>query len=224
MRRTGKGRGFSKGILVLASLVMAVVLGGMIEGQIRPIARSIAEGKIRQEATRFLDQALSQQAVWEGAQGQLVQIQRDETGRVTDLQTDMALLNRIRAGITQATAKAAEEFSGQQLTIPLGTLTGSQLLTGRGPRIPFVLQQAGDVTTQVYHTFEEAGINQTRYQVMLQVTVQFFVPMAGEPLNVQVSSSVCLAEAVIVGDVPQAFTRVETKDTLPGLVADYGAS
>ena len=223
MRRRGKRRRGSPILLGVLSLVAALLLGAAAELRMRPVAAAIAAGKVRQEATRFLADALAEEDAWAGAEGRLVEIQRDGEGRVTDLQTDMALLGQVRSAITRQTAQAVEAFTRQGLSIPLGTLTGSQLLTGRGPAVPLSLQQAGDVTTQVYHTFEEAGINQTRYQVMLQVTVRFYLPMAGEELDVAVSSSVCLAEAVIVGEVPQSFTQVETRDTLPGLVADYGA-
>ena len=125
--------------------------------------------------------------------------------------------------ITQELAGLLRQYTQQGISIPAGTLTGSQILTGRGPRVPFVVEPVGDVVTQVYHSFDQAGINQTRYQVMLQVTVQVEAICPGCVVHTQVSSSICLGETVIVGRVPEAFTQVETKDTIPGLVAGYGA-
>ncbi len=207
---------------LLAAGLLAGVAGVLFEVQVRPMVRTIAEGHIRLEVTRLLNQALGQEDAWQ-TDSPLLQVERNDQGEVTAVQTDMAQMNQVRARITQELAGLLRQYTQQGISIPAGTLTGSQILTGRGPRVPFVVEPVGDVVTQVYHSFDQAGINQTRYQVMLQVTVQVEAICPGCTVHTQVSSSICLGETVIVGRVPEAFTQVETKDTIPGLVADYGA-
>lgn len=107
------------------------------------MVRTIAEGHIRLEVTRLLNQAL-------GPGGRLadrlplLQVERNDQGEVTAVQTDMAQMNQVRARITQELAGLLRQYTQQGISIPAGTLTGSQILTGRGPRVPFVVEPVGD--------------------------------------------------------------------------------
>ena len=67
------------------------------------------------------------------------------------------------------------------------------------------LLSAGDVTTQFRHSFEQAGINQTLHRVMLDVSVTVYLLIPGETLSTQVDSEICVAETVIVGQVPETY-------------------
>ncbi len=66
-----------------------------------------------------------------------------------------------------------------KIYLPLGQLLGSQLLAGRGPDVPIVIVPVGTVESRVYDVFEEAGINQTRHKIYLEVKtmVRVVVPL-----------------------------------------------
>ena len=54
-----------------------------------------------------------------------------------------------------------DQVSARELSIPVGSLTGSPLLAGRGPRISVRMESVGSSAARFENQFESAGINQT---------------------------------------------------------------
>ena len=100
-----------------------------------------------------------------------------------------------------------EELDSGQLGVPLGNLTGWMIFSGLGPKLRVSIDSVGDVVTQVRNQFDSAGINQTHHQVLMDisVTVHLFIP--GEITSVTVDTTVCLAETVFIGTVPNTYIQ-----------------
>ena len=105
-----------------------------------------------------------------------------------------------------------------ELSIPVGTLTGSSLLAGRGPSIHVRMQAVGSAKASLRNAFTSAGINQTRHQVLLDVSVTMSILLPGFITDAQVTSEIAVAETVIVGGVPNTYTYFSTT---PDEVIDY---
>jgi hypothetical protein len=71
------------------------------------------------------------------------------------------------------------------------------------------LLSAGDVVVDMAYEFEDAGINQTLHRVLADITVTVFLLIPGETLSATVDSQVCVAETVIVGQVPDTYLYIE---------------
>ena len=69
------------------------------------------------------------------------------------------------------------------------------------------IDSVGDVVAEVRNQFDSAGINQTHHQVLmdLSVTVHLFIP--GEITSVTVDTTVCLAETILIGTVPNSYLQ-----------------
>lgn len=86
------------------------------------------------------------------------------------------------------------------------------------------LRPVGLVKTKIINQFDEAGINQTRHRIQLQVTVDMLSLLPGYRISSQAQSNIILAETIIVGLVPDAYTEVYGgTDDLVGMIQDYGA-
>ena len=74
------------------------------------------------------------------------------------------------------------------------------------------VDSVGEVTADYANSFTSAGVNQTLHRVCLDIhaTVRLFLP--GEVLPVSVSSSVCVAETVIVGETPDTYLNLDKGD------------
>ena len=93
----------------------------------------------------------------------------------------------------------------------MGSLTGIALLAGRGPEsacADFVRQGAPE--TAFENRFTDAGINQTKHQVVLHVSVLVSILMPGYTTSTAVDSSLAVAETVIVGAVPETYTDLQS--------------
>lgn len=134
-----------------------------------------------------------------------VTMETDAAGNVTSLTSNLASTSRLNSLLVEDITDELGRLQQEEFGIPLGTLTGWVIFSGKGPMIEVELLSAGDVTTQFRHSFEQAGINQTQHRVMLDVSVTIYLLIPGETLSTQVDSEICVAETVIVGQVPETY-------------------
>ena len=130
----------------------------------------------------------------------------DETGLVQSAETDTAKLARLQytleGDLTQAMEEGAADFS-----IPLGTLLGLQLFSGRGPDITVKVIPLSHVESQVETGFSAAGVNQTKLQTDLVFSVQMCAVLAGMQVETTAQSTICVAQVLIVGQTPEFYVE-----------------
>ena len=153
-----------------------------------------------------------------------VSLQQNQNGETTALTTDTVLINRLQGELLEKILLTLQQYREVKLELPLGSLSGVQFLAGRGPLVTLRLRPVGLVKTKIINQFDEAGINQTRHRIQLQVTVDMLSLLPGYRISSQAQSNVILAETIIVGLVPDAYTEVYGgTDDLVGMIQDYGA-
>lgn len=96
----------------------------------------------------------------------------------------------------------------KDLSIPIGTLTGTEILNGKGPNISLKVSLSGSVLTNFRSIFESAGINQTKHQIYLDIRTEIFALIPGFPATTDVSTSILIAESIFMGDVPTTFAKL----------------
>ncbi len=209
--------------LLLAALLIAAVLGA--DAQLRPAITAAAGSQANLYATQAIQEAVFREVeALELEYGDLVRLTYSDQGTVTSLQTDMLAMSKLQSSVTSSVIESVLRFSSQRITLPAGTLTGNPFLSGWGPEVEVRLIPAGFVQTQVKNVFDSAGINQTRHQILLNVRLDIQAVLPGYAISNQVDTDICLAETVIVGLVPGAYTWVsDGTDPLVGMIQDYGA-
>ena len=65
------------------------------------------------------------------------------------------------------------------------------------------------VMTNLYHEFTQAGVNQTRHRVYLQIDMEISAVIPGFSMRTQVSTNMELGQTVIVGEVPEFLVALE---------------
>ena len=138
--------------------------------------------------------------------GNLITFEKDNEGKITALQSNIAEFNRLQAFITQDVFRRLNENGETVLSIPVGTLTGSALLAGHGPSFKIKMQTAGNCTAHFENQFTDAGINQTTHRILLYVDVSVSILLPGFRTSTKVSNEFSVAETVIVGEVPDSYT------------------
>ena len=209
--------------LIWGVVILSFVL--MVDMRLRPLIQNVASYQAKTYATKAINNAIALAMVGNGQPYEsLVDIATDENGRVTAVQTDTARLNLIKADLTDAATLRISQLKQQTISLPIGTLIGHPMLSGRGPDIEFKVLPAGYVESQLIHRFDSAGINQTRHQIVLDLTANIVAILPGYSTSTAVNTTVVLAETVIVGVSPEAFTEVVTgsEEDLAGLIEDYG--
>ena len=192
-------------LAALGALTAAAVL------HMRPIVVDLATARTSNMVNRIVVAAIND-AVDSGRidYGRLVSFDKDANGHVTALKSNMAEFNRLQASISDDILQRMADVSTTDLSIPIGTLTGSPLLAGRGPCLHVRMQSVGTATARFDNQFSSAGINQTRHRILLDVDVHVSILLPGLTTYTKVSNEISVAETVIVGGVPDTYTYFST--------------
>ena len=190
---------------LLLALTVAVVL------HMKPVVVDLATARTSNAVNRIVVAAVND-AVDSGRidYEQLVDFDKAADGHVTALRSNMAAFNRLQASIADDILQRMAEVSSTDLAIPIGTLTGSPLLAGRGPCLRVRMQSVGTATARFDNQFSSAGINQTRHRIILDVDVHVSILLPGLTTYTKVSNEISVAETVIVGGVPETYTYFST--------------
>ncbi len=223
-RQRKKRRRLGWKLLILG--VLCLVAAVQIDARLRPLMTTAFTYQAQLHATRAINNAVLEVIDEEDLRYEsIIHTQTNDVGRVTFLETDMVAMNRLKSEISNAVSDRLVRVAQEEIELPMGTLLGGNFLSGRGPEIGFRLIPAGYVVTDFYNEFQEAGINQTLHQVVItiQVPVNAMLPLYN--VTTEISTSVCVAESIIVGEVPQSFTEINGDNRgLLDQVNDYAAA
>ena len=214
--------------MLVRALALSVVVGLLTlvitaAVQMRPLLAILATTKVSNTVTRIVSEAVYQ-AIEDGEirYDGLVTFEKDETGQITAVRSNMAAFNHLQADILDTILTRIDQVSARELSIPVGTLTGFSLLAGRGPRISVRMESVGSSEANFHNEFVSAGINQTKHQIILTVDVSVSILLPGFTTATKVSNSFIVAETVIVGSVPDTYTYFATEpDTYLEDTKDY---
>ena len=84
---------------------------------------------------------------------------------------------------------------------------------GRGPRVPVEILMLTSSRVGFDNSIVTAGINQTKHQILLTVTVDIDVLVPWGTESAQVQSQVLIADTIVVGQVPDTFVSYESQKT-----------
>ena len=145
-----------------------------------------------------------------GAERSFVSFEKDQSGNITAIVTDTAKVNVLSAELLSAVV-AASDAGDLNLRVPLGDLLGVSLFLGKGPRIPVKITLLTSSRVEVSNVLTDAGINQTRHQLLLSIRVDADVLLPWEIRSAAIETPVLVAENVIVGRVPQTYVTTEKR-------------
>ncbi len=206
MRRalTRRGRLVLGVFLLLAALLVLLSVAAL---HLKPILTSLATARVANTVTGIVGAAVNETVYTDGVDyDRLISLEKDHEGKICAVKSNMAEFNRLQSAITESVLNKLSEVSTRELSIPLGSLSGSPLLAGRGPSIHIRMQSVGSSSAHFENTFTAAGINQTKHQIMLVVDVSVSILLPGFSTGTRVSNRYTVAETVIVGSVPGSYT------------------
>ena len=208
-------------LLLVAILIGIIVLLIVGRGQMRTILTRLATTRVNSTVNRIVSETING-AVEKGTfqYDRMISFEKDNTGAITAVKSNMTEFNRLQAEILKDILGKVSEVSTKELSIPIGTLSGSSLLAGRGPSISVRIQSVGSSTAVLENEFTSAGINQTKHRILLKVDVSVSILLPGFATAAKVSNVVTVAETIIVGDVPDSYTFFQSGDPIEDLAKD----
>ncbi len=211
MRKRKKMSFKTKFIIILLIFFLAFTAAySAFESRLSRLVSEIAENTVNSKAAIIISTAIYDEIERDDiSYDKLVSFEKDDSGRITALKTNIIEVNRLKSKIAVEILSELEKMNTAELEIPLGTVIGGELFSGRGPGIKINVLPIGSVETEIENQISSAGINQSRHQIMMRVNAEVAVITAMSSVTTNVSSYICIAETVIVGDVPNSYTNVD---------------
>ncbi len=192
-------------VLFLFLLVLFLILEFILE----PTIVAFAEAEAHWRATEAINEAILSTVIDDMDYDKLVRIEKDKNNNILYMQQNLLQLNKINTKATLAIQKSLEELQHRKFQIPLGQITGSKLLANYGPDLSLWLLPLGTVSVKLQDRFEDAGINQTRHKIYLNVKSDIRVVIPLLESKITVNTQVPVADTVIVGDVPETYLKID---------------
>lgn len=203
--------GLRKGPLLRVALRLAIcaaplaLLFAFLDARAKPQIHALAGTAAHQQAAAAINQAVErvlqeEQVSYES----LVTFGGVEGGGIRSIETDAIRVNLLRGRINAA-AEEAVALRSARLRLPVGALLGSEILAGAGPKLSVPLTMTGSALSDVRSDLTSSGVNQTMHRILMDLNVTLSVILPGEIITTEVSVTVCLAETVIVGAVPDGI-------------------
>lgn len=178
--------------IILAVVIILALLTTVFFAQLSRHISEISEFESKQAALDVINAAISRE-LEKLPQSSYIKISETD-GRITSINSD-----------TNAVNESLSQLEGTKLSVPIGTLSGINILTGRGFDIPLRLHQIGAAKTELKSNLTEAGINQTKYSLYLTVTIEMTAILPAHSTDIVVSYDYPVSETVIVGEIPDMY-------------------
>lgn len=209
-------------IILILSLLSMVFLT-FADLRLKPVVINAARSRARLFASDVISRSVDA-AVAEST-GSFINVIYSEDG-ISAIETNVTGISRLRADSILNIRGEISDIDRMTLDIPLGNLAGGMLLTGRGFPVRIKLVPIGDVSGEIYSEFSETGINQTLHRIYLRVRVSMNMIVASDTVRLELADDILVAETVIVGRVPDAYTainRFEIDENEENDLNDYAA-
>ncbi|HWP79241.1 MAG TPA: sporulation protein YunB [Candidatus Acidoferrum sp.] len=178
------------------------------DATLRPLVEGIGVAKAKAIANTSVMRAVEEELSENGVTyADLVSVETSESGEVRALVCDIVRINQLKSRVSQ---RVQDNLAVDvvRVPIPIGNLISGDLLSGRGPVINLRLIPYGSVLVNISNEFSSAGINQTLHRILLNITTGVSIMMPVSSVTATVDTTICVAETVIVGRVPEYYTNI----------------
>ena len=135
----------------------------------------------------------------------ICKIHYDSAGKITAVSVNAESVNKLKSKTVSAIIHALKDGGGESFNVPLGTLLGSRIFSAKGPAVKIDVIPLGAVSAELVQKFTSVGINQTLHSLYIDVRINVRLASPFSHEDIAVGTSVCVAETVIIGDIPFAF-------------------
>ncbi len=202
-RRIFRVNSLTKFIILLVVIVLMFLF--LAEIFLKPTLKTLAETQAQWTATEAIHTAILEEIASDVKYTDLVIPHKDKDERIVFMQANLVVVNKLASEAVLKVQKRLEDMRMESFSIPLGQITGIKLLANVGPRIKFNLLPVGTVKVQITDDFSQAGINQTRHQIFLNVSSDMKIAFPLIATDTEVETKVPIADSIIVGPVPDTY-------------------
>ena len=168
---------------------------------------SISEATIRSITTVAVNDAIYYTLNDNLRYEDLIAIKYDDAGNVSTITTDSLKINRIARDTAYLSQENLNRMSQEGIQVPIGALTGLEALAGFGQKINVKIIPISNVECRFVSKFVEAGINQTKHSIYLEIVSDISIILPNKTSNLASTIEVLVCESVISGKIPDTYLQ-----------------
>ena len=189
-----------------AAVLVLLGIFSIFVAQLIGIIRASGPAVLNNSVTRVInDSVMATLAEENTSYSELVNIHYDTGGKIASLTYNTVAANMLRSEISANINTAVSKDEARYMYVPWGAFNGLEFMRNFNGGLNLEISQYGYVLTDIHSTFSDAGINQTRHSIFLDVTVRVQGYISMMYVTTEVKTSIIIAETVIVGTVPDAY-------------------
>ena len=199
-------------VAAITTMTMFLSVKFAVEPNLEGISKMRAETLISKTVSETLAEQFANQR--NEANEDLFTIKKDKEGAMEMVQANSVEINILMSDLSVGLHEAFHKVERETFNVPVGALLGSEFLSQMGPQIDVTVMPMGVSHMDFRTEFESKGINQTKYKIYIELEcrVKVLAPFSSKIFGV--NNTVLIAEAVILGDVPNSYVQVPEEDIL----------
>lgn len=207
-------------ILFILSSIMTL---WYVDKTIEPVIMNVAENEIKRIATETIHESVDEN-ISKIDMKEIITNNKGTEGTSSSYSFNPVIYSELRANITKdiqrklgikqgnpfktGSAKINDEqYKSVVYYIPLGVVTGNNLLSNYGPEIPVKMSVIGNVESDLRTKLTNAGINNVYYELIVDFDVNIQIVIPSFTKETKVSQEVTVGSLLIEGDVPSYFSN-----------------
>lgn len=197
--------------LLLAAMIIVLI---WLDSQFRPVIEKFARMQAKIVSSVAVNNAIIEQLNNEPiSYADLVTMEYSTSGTVRSLQIDSMKAEKLQETLIKVVSDKLDHLQEEDISVPLGTVLGWQMLSRLGPQLRFSILPASYVQGRLESEFEACGVNQTRHRIVMHITVNMLAFTPGFSAETTIASDIVVAETIIVGEVPQWYGAAAIENT-----------
>lgn len=201
-------------IFLLLLLFLLLYAFFMYNTNLKPVLNQLGSSKASRIGQNVVNKTIEEIfSQFDAKSLDIIKIEKDSQGKIAAIIPDITLMNSLKAQISSRINDNLSKESNSVISVPLGTASGITYFSGLGPRIKFSMMPYGKIHVDFKTQFMEAGINQTRHEISVSVSLDVALMLSNrQTATAKIETTVPVSETVIVGDVPDSYTNFVTDE------------
>ncbi len=185
---------------------------------VAPVLKTVSEDQIRALAVTAVNEAVSEVMEQSPSYTDMVIIGYDNENCINSIRINSTAVNSIVQKSTIESQNRITELGSHGIDVPVGSLSGIMLFSGKGPDLNLRVVPVGSVTAKLCSEFKEAGINQTNHRIYLRIGAKISAILPGANNVINTETDVVILESVIIGKIPDTYLNSTSTEDMMDLI------
>jgi len=200
-------------ILFIFILILFNVFIYAFDKIVTPTVISVADAEMRAKSLEIVNKSILDEFTKQFNYDEIIHVEKDRNDNIVMLKADTIKMNKIACDVALSSQKRLKNLGNVGVKVPMGYIFKNNILAYFGPSITIKMQPIGQIETKYVSEFEQAGINQTRHKIYVQVKTRVRVIIPLKSNDIEVNNEVAVAETIIVGKIPDTALNLDLQNS-----------